>query len=149
MSLTGIYNQEAADSAPDFSPVPAGIYTVMVTEAENKTADSGAGMLNMTMEIVDGEHKGRKLFPNICHTKKSGESNGFGHKQIGDLCTNIGFDARELTDEGQLKMKPIKVEVVIKPHEYQGKVTERNEVASFNPTATASETATPPANKPW
>lgn len=44
--------------------IPEGIYTVEITEVEQKESQSGNDYLAFTFEVTEGKHKGAKLFHN-------------------------------------------------------------------------------------
>ena len=50
----------------DFVPLPAGKYLAVIVESEFKPTKSGNGSyLELTFEVIDGEHKGRKLWARL------------------------------------------------------------------------------------
>lgn len=55
---------EVQENRTEFEPIPDGKYTVFVDTAELKEAKNGKPMLALRLEILEGPHRGRKLFKN-------------------------------------------------------------------------------------
>lgn len=56
------FEAEEAITPGEFPPIPADDYLVKVTEPKLEETKKGAPMYTLTLEIVDGEFKGRKLW---------------------------------------------------------------------------------------
>lgn len=53
------YDPARAAEVPDFDPPPAGDYKCIVTDCEDKESErTGGKYLKLTMQILDGKHKG-------------------------------------------------------------------------------------------
>ncbi len=52
----GIDAFDAAEPAPEFAPLPPGIYTARVARGEYCTTKAGAEAYRLRFEIADGEH---------------------------------------------------------------------------------------------
>jgi hypothetical protein len=57
----GIDAFDAAEAAPEFSPVPPGTYAARVLRGERTTTKAGAEAYRMRFEITEGEHAGRTV----------------------------------------------------------------------------------------
>jgi len=55
----GIHNFDTAEPAPDFAPVPAGIYIARVRKGEVCQTKTGADAYRLRFEIVEGEQRGK------------------------------------------------------------------------------------------
>ena len=69
----------------DYTPIPAGDYTVEVEKVENRTAKSGNEMLSLTFNVMEGEYEGRKIFDLYLLTEK-------------DLLLAVGVDTEGMVD---------------------------------------------------
>jgi hypothetical protein len=58
---SGIDAVDAAEAAPDFSPVPTGVYIARVHKGECTLTKAGDDAYRICFEITEGEHKGRML----------------------------------------------------------------------------------------
>ena len=121
-------NFNAQNVAPQaaFTPIPAGIYTTMVTDSEVKITRSGGEMAVFTLQVIDGEHRGRKLFARINTRNPSAEAERIGQSQLSSLCHAVGV--LQLTDTAQLHGKPVRVRVKIRKDESYG---DSNEVTGY------------------
>jgi hypothetical protein len=72
-SLSG-FNASSVQPATAYEALPAGTYTAIITESEMKSTKRGDGeYLQLTLQIIDGEHSGRKLWDRLK------ERNGWYH----------------------------------------------------------------------
>lgn len=58
----GLAGFDAAEPAPEYSPLPAGIYATRVLRGEYTTTKAGAEAYRMRFEVTEGPHAG-KLVP--------------------------------------------------------------------------------------
>ena len=78
----------------DFSALPPGDYPMMVVASENKEAQSGNKYLDLTLEVIEGQYKGRKIWQKI-HLENSAKAVAISKREMGSLCAAInvnGFD---------------------------------------------------------
>lgn len=88
------------------APVPDGNYALQVIESEVKPTKSGVGtMLNLTLEIIDGEQKGRRVYERINIQNASAAAQQIGQKQLSGLCHACGH-LKAVTDSSDLHYKP-------------------------------------------
>jgi len=122
-------NFDATTVAPQqtYTPVPAGVYTVAVIDSEVKPTRSGNGQLAVfTLQIVDGEHAGRKLFARINVQNQNPETERIGQSQLSSLCHATGV--LRLADTSQLHNKIVRAKVRIRKDEQYG---DSNDVTAF------------------
>lgn len=51
------------ESIPEFEILPVGEYTCIISEAKEQDAKSGSGtMIVFTIQVVEGEYSGRKIW---------------------------------------------------------------------------------------
>jgi hypothetical protein len=50
------------EAASDYTPLPRGEYNAVVVSGELHTAKTGTPGYKLTLEVTDGEHKGRKIW---------------------------------------------------------------------------------------
>ena len=61
MDLSG-FNADDFPASDDYSALPAGTYTAAIVASESKQTKSRTGSyLELTLEVVDGQYKGRKM----------------------------------------------------------------------------------------
>lgn len=125
------FSFNAANVAPQqsFTPIPAGTYVAQVTESEIKPTKNGTGqMMNLTLEVIDGQYKHRKVFGRINVVNQSAEAERIGQSQLSALCHATGV--MQLQDTVQLHGKPVKIKVKVRVDE-TGKYDDQNEVTGF------------------
>ena len=120
------FNASAVAPQATFTPIPAGIYTTMITDSEVKPTKSGGEMAVFTLQVVDGEHRGRKVFARINTKNHSAEAERIGQSQLSALCHAVGV--LELSDTAQLHGKPVRVKVKIRKDDTYG---DSNEVSGY------------------
>lgn len=97
-----------------FDPVPPGWYNVKIAESEMKpTADGTGQMLVLILEVVDGEHVGRKLYDRLNLQNANPLAQDIAWKTLSAICHATGVI--QLNDSSQLHGIPIKAKVTVKP----------------------------------
>lgn len=164
-NIAGMYNQEIADTAQDgnYTPMPDGVYVVCITEEEVKPTKKGDGnYLALTMEVMDGEFKGRKLWDILNIDNPSVKARAIALKNFEQICTQIRLDPTKVADSSELKMIPFKAFVVSEVKKKDGAIVMgsdgkpelRNIIKTYAPKAeqvatTAPATPAPVAGNPW
>jgi hypothetical protein len=91
----GFWNDEIlneAETSGGFEPIPAGEYTLMLTDAEVKPTKSGGHQMLMKFEVTGPECIGKKVFDrvNVNNSNAKAVSIGLGHiKEFATACGNI------------------------------------------------------------
>ena len=75
----------------NYEPIPTGDYVVEIEKVENRTAKSGNAMLNITFNVMEGEHEGRKVFDFYVLTEKA-------LWKLKDLLVAVGVDTEGMVD---------------------------------------------------
>lgn len=57
----GIDGFDAAQAAPEFTPIPPGIYSARVVRGEFTTTKAGADAYRLKFEVTEGEQKGKSV----------------------------------------------------------------------------------------
>jgi hypothetical protein len=109
------FNFDASQVAPQQSsgPLPAGVYLAHIVESDVQPLKSGNGEgLKLTFEIIDGQHKGRKVYENlnICHTSE--DTQRIAQSQLSALCHAV--NVIKLMDTAALHFKPVRINVTVR-----------------------------------
>lgn len=100
-------------------PLPAGDYTMQVVDSELKPTKAPGGMLlKLTLQVIDGQHAGRKVFDNINLQNANPVAVEIGQQQLSSYCHATG--CIQLGDSQQLHGIPIRVKVTIRKSEQYG-----------------------------
>lgn len=112
----------------EFEPMPEGIYTLLITSSEVKPNKAGTGKnLSLTMQVIDGAHKGRQVFDNIVLQNPSAKATEIGHGQLSALCRSCRKVI--IGDSSELHGVPFQAKIKIKPAD--GQYAARNEVSYY------------------
>lgn len=133
-------NFDATKVSPEsqFSPVPNGEYPVVITESEMKTTNDGTGQyLQLTLEIIDGHYKGRKVWDRLNLFNKNQQAVEIANRALSQICHAV--NVLSLQDSVQLHNKPLVARLVVRPA--AGGYDESNDVKEYK--AYASGTPAP------
>lgn len=125
----------------DFDVLPAGEYIATITESEMKSTKAGNGQyLSLTLEILDGPFKGRKLFDrlNLEHPNRTAVSIAMGTLSA----ISHAVDVLNVSDSSQLHGRPMIVKVKVKDSD--GQYSASNEIKAYK-SASAPRPAAAPA----
>jgi hypothetical protein len=145
-------------AARDNAPLPAGVYSVELTNADVKPLKSGNGVgLEIECTVIDpAPFARRKIWQtlNIQHSNPQAEQ--IGQSQLSALCRAVGI--AQLDDSDQLFQKILRVRTKIRAA--QGNYAAKAEISGFEPAGAAlpatpqqpaapARQATPAAAPPW
>jgi hypothetical protein len=122
------FNAATVEPASTFDALPKGKYLAIVIASELKpTKQRNGEYLQLTLEIIDGPGKGRKIFDrlNIRNSNKVAED--IAQRQLSALCHAVGVI--ELDDSDQLHNIPVTVELGIEDSDDYGP---QNRVKSYS-----------------
>lgn len=144
--LTDILGQEfdsgAVDPQQSFDVLPAGMYSLEITDAEVKDTKAGNGkLMKITHDVIDPEEfAGRKVWANITLRNPNAQAEQIGAQQLSGLCRAAGIGV--LQDSDELIGKIVRAKIGIKPA--SGQYAEQNVVKAYE-TANAAPAAKPAA----
>jgi hypothetical protein len=143
------FNANQVEPMAELEAVPAGKYTAVIIDSEIKPTKAGTGSyLALTLEIVEGEFKGRKLWSRLNLDNPSQVAVQIARQELSAICRAVGV--REPKDSCELHNIPLIVTVKQKA-DPDGEV--RNEVKGYARRETAAAAAkpaqAPTATPPW
>jgi hypothetical protein len=109
------FNFDASQIAPQAStgPLPAGVYLAHIVESDVQPLKSGNGEgLKLTFEIIDGQHKGRKVWENLNIRHSSEDTQRIAQSQLSALCHAV--NVIKLMDTAALHFKPVRINVTVR-----------------------------------
>ncbi|TVQ34037.1 MAG: DUF669 domain-containing protein [Phycisphaeraceae bacterium] len=137
-------NFDATQHKPQasFDPLPAGKYLVMITDSEEKDTANGKGkFLKLEMTILDGEHKGRKVWDQIMLQHPSVQAMDIARSTLSAVCHAVGVLRPAQSQE--LHNLPLVVSVSLKKRSDTGELG--NEVKGYAPRGDGSAAPQQPA----
>jgi len=122
MKLTGFNADDFQTEQRDFSPLPAGEYLAVITASTEKGTRAGTGSyLELTFQVIDGEHKGRQLWErlNINNPNKTAEQ--IARESLAAICKAIGITTPD--DSSELHDAPMVIIVGHRKRQDNGEIT--------------------------
>lgn len=134
-------------------PIPAGKYVAAITASEMKPTKNGSGAyLELEYQVLDGEHKGRKLWSRHTLQHPSAQTVQIARGELSAICRAIGILTPK--DSAELHNLPLTVAVKVKKREDNGELVNeisswaRKDAAAGVPQQAGPGTASP-ATPPW
>ena len=122
----------------EFEALPAGEYRAVITESERKkTKDGSSELLQVKLQIVDGQYKNRTIIDRFNLWNKSEQARTIAEQQFKKVCEAVNIP--KPGDSSALHMKPLTIKLAVK--EYNG--NNQNEVKGYKPATTSA--SAPPA----
>ena len=109
------FNFDASQVVPQAStgPLPAGVYLAHIVESDVQPLKSGNGEgLKLTFEVIDGQHKGRKVYENLNIRHTSEDTQRIAQSQLSALCHAV--NVIKLMDTAALHFKPVRINVTVR-----------------------------------
>lgn len=128
MAFLGGFDASQVEPTRAFEPVPAGKYVAVIVASEFKPTKSGTGQyLELRLQIVDGEHKGRQFWErlNLQNPNPTAVENAKG--TLSAICRAVGVMAPQ--DSAELHDHPIQIKIVCKKDAGTGEI--RNEIKGY------------------
>lgn len=130
--------------AEDFSPIPAGDYLAMMIDSEMKPTKAGNGeYLNCALEIIDGAHKGRRLWDRLNLRNQNETAVKIAQGTLSAICHAVGVLRPK--DSVELHGKPMLVKVVLEERDDKPG-SWRNEVKGYLPAGGSPVPSAAPAH---
>lgn len=149
-AFDGGFDATVVDPKAALDPVPAGNYIAVITESEEKPNSKGTGTYHQfTIEIVEGEHKGRKVWARLNLNNPNADAVKIARAELSAICRAVGV--MKVNDSVDLHNLPMTVKVGLEKRKDTGELS--NVVKGYLPKDSAKPTngngATAPATAPW
>ena len=124
------------ESPTSFEDLPAGDYQAVFTASEMKdTKDHMGQYLNLTVQIISGEHNGRKLFDRLNLINRNPDAVKIARQQLEAICRALWI-TQAIKDSSQLHNKPFLMRVAYVVSNRDGSERpegQRNDIKSYKP----------------
>ena len=111
--LGGMFDATQVEPQGDYTPIPPGDYTVqIVTSQMVETSNRNGHMLKLELEILDGEHAGRRLYDRLNLENPNRQAVEIAQRTLSAICHAIG--KLSVQDSEELHMQPMTAVVAIK-----------------------------------
>lgn len=140
-------NISSAEYQPtNYDALPKGNYLVLITKSEEKVGrTSNKPYLSLTLEVLEGEYKGRKIFVNLNLFSDNPEALRIARNDMAGICYATGVV--NLVDINDVLQKPFMAKVDVKSKDNGEKYNTVKEYMPATGTIGNAQVATP--KKPW
>ena len=112
-----------------FAPIPSGKYLVIIEESELKETRNGNGeYLELKMQVIDGEYKGRYLWDRLNLKNSNAEAVKMANGTLSSICRAVGVPTPN--DSIELHDLPLVARVTLKPRADTGELS--NEIKAYS-----------------
>lgn len=137
MAYLGEFDANTVEPA-DFSALPTGDYSVIISASEWRNAKNGGQYLAITFQVIDGPAKGRYVWHNLNLQNSNPKAVEIAQRELSAICCACG--RMTISDSEQLHNIPHKVHVAYIPA--KGEWPEKNQIKKWMP-MTATQAAAP------
>lgn len=136
------FNAEDVAPQDSFEPIPAGWYSVIISDSEMKPTKKGDGeYLQLELTVIEGDFEGRKVWDRLNLQNPNQTAVEIAQRALSAICHAVGV----LTpgDSSELHDRPFEVKLSVRPGRDDYEPT--NEVKAYRAIGgTGSGGATPP-----
>jgi hypothetical protein len=123
--------------------LPAGKYRAQIVESEMRVTKNGMGQfLWLMLDILEGEHKGRKIFDQLNLVNPNPTTVEIAQRTLSAICHATG--KMHVSDSEELHLIPMTIQVKVRPP--KNGYGESNAVAYLPPDRAAAARAAKPAS---
>jgi hypothetical protein len=108
------FNAETVDPSFSFPALPAGKYLAAIVESEKKETKAGTGeYLELTLQVLEGEHKGRKLWSRLNLDNPNEKAVQIARAELSSICRAV--NVMRPKDSQELHNIPIYISIIQEP----------------------------------
>lgn len=128
MSIWNTFNAAEIEPAQSRDVLPAGKYVAIITQNETRPTKAGDGeRLNFTFEIVEGDHKGRKVWAGLNIKNKNPDAEKIALRELSSICRAVGVMQPRGPED--LHDKPMEIDVKVRAADE--KYAASNEISGY------------------
>jgi hypothetical protein len=153
------FDASQVEPKQEFQPLPESDYLVFITESEPKVSQAGVEYLSLTLEVIQGEYQGRKLWVKLNLNHPDEKVRGYAKAELSGISRATGV--MRVRDTTQLHDKPFIVRVGVRKRKDGDGMENRIKgyaprddtatpfVASGTATSSGAPQQTATGSKPW
>jgi hypothetical protein len=142
MADLGDFDASQVDTTDTFAPLPAGEYVAAIVESDWKDTKSGTGRyLKLTLEILEGEHAGRRVWDMLNLENSNQTAVDIARKSLAGICHALGIMIPR--DSSTLHDKPLRIKLAVQAA--SGGYEASNRVKGYLPAGGKAAPASAPA----
>src|SRR5262245_12903529 len=124
------FDARQVEPAKAFDPLPAGKYLAVIIDSEMKPTRAGTGeYLQLTFEVLDGPHKGRRVWSRLNLVNPNAQAVQIGQAELSAVCRAVGVLAPQ--DSVELHNLPLLIQVKCTKRKDTGDIS--NDIAGYFP----------------
>lgn len=140
-------NELPVGTGGNFEPLPAGWYTVTITQADLKDTKAGGGQyIKLRYDVTGPTHQGRVVFGNLNIKNANPKAEEIGRTDLGNIMRAIGL--AKVTDTDQLIGGQISIKLDVKQDAQYGASNEVKGFRSVSGSAAPAAASMPAAGAP-
>ena len=139
------FDATSVEPTTAYELLPAGKYRAQIVESEMRVTKNGMGQfLWLMLDILDGEHKGRKIFDQLNLVNANPTTVEIAQRTLSAICHATG--KLQVNDSEELHLIPMTIQVGVKPP--KDGYGERNTIRYMVPEAPQATPPKPAATQP-
>ena len=108
------FDASGVEPAKPYELLPAGMYVAQIVESEMRVTKDGNGQfLWLMLDILEGPHRGRKLFDQLNLINSNPVTVDIGQRTLSAICHATG--QIQVADSEELHLRPMTISISIKP----------------------------------
>jgi len=108
------FDATSVEPTTPYELLPAGKYRAQIVESEMRVTRNGMGQfLWLMLDILDGEHKGRKTFDQLNLVNPNPTTVEIAQRTLSAICHATG--KMQVSDSEELHLIPMTIQVKVKP----------------------------------
>lgn len=142
------FNANDVDPSVGSDPLPAGNYLAIIVESEMKPTKNGNGhFLELCFEVVDGPHKGRKLWSRLNLDNPNQQAVQIARSELSSICRAVGV----MTPNDSCELHNLPLSVSVKVIQRQDNGEPANEIRGYAKKEVAADQPAQATNStpPW
>ena len=111
--LGGTFDATSVEPAQPRDIMPPGNYPAQIIESVMKETQKGGQMLQLTLEIIDGQSKGRRVWDNLNLVNPHPAAQDIAQRTLSAICMAVG--KKNISDSEEVHFLPMVITVAVEP----------------------------------
>ena len=107
------FNAEEVEPRTAYEPLPAGWYVAMITDSEMRQTRSGGQMLQLRLDIVEGDYENRVIYDRLNLIHDNPDAVEIAQRTLSSICRAVGI--MQPKDSEDLHDVPLRIKLAIRP----------------------------------
>lgn len=131
MANIGHFDPTTVAPREDFTPLPTGEYNAQIVDSDVKpTKNNNGHYAELTFEVMDGPHKGRKAWARLNLDNPNPKAVEIAQRELSAICHATGW-LKPVSDTQVLHYKPLVIRVEYVQADGVKRTTDTNEIKAY------------------